>query len=119
MVRVLVVDDEPDLRFVLIRWFDRAGHDVSEAGDGTAALELVQRWRPDLVVTDLMMPVMDGFELIRRLRADPVTAGIPIIVLSGHWEVASGADAALAKPARQDELMTVAENLIKDGRDVR
>jgi two-component system, chemotaxis family, chemotaxis protein CheY len=117
--RVLVVDDEADLRFILRRCFDRAGYDVLEAGDGAAALRSVQEVRPDLVVTDLVMPVMDGFELIRRLRADPVTADIPIIVVSSNWTMASGADAAVGKPFEVRDVLELAKDLIKNGSDAQ
>jgi CheY-like chemotaxis protein len=115
----LVVDDETDLRFILRRCFDGAGYDVSEAGDGAAALRSVQQVKPDLVVTDLVMPVMNGFELIRQLRADPVTAGISIIVVSSNWTMASGADAALAKPFDPKAVLALAEDLIKNGGNKR
>src|SRR6266705_684210 len=82
MPRILVVDDEPDQRFMLRRIFERAGHDVTEVGDGAAALAVVRESPPDLVVTDMMMPVMDGPELIRCLRGEPATAGIPILAAS-------------------------------------
>jgi CheY-like chemotaxis protein len=114
--KVLVVDDESDLRFLMRRFFEKAGHEVRDAGDGAAALLAVQSWRPDLIVTDLMMPVMDGFEFIRRLRADPATATVPIVSVSGNWEMESGADALVAKPYDWRELITVAEGLIKHGR---
>ena len=78
-----MVDDEPDERFLLRRVFERAGHDVTDAADGSAALGIVRESPPDLVVTDMMMPVMDGVELIRRLRGDPATAGIPILASTG------------------------------------
>ena len=83
MPRILVVDDEPDQRFLLRRIFERAGHEVTDAGDGAAALRAVRESPPDLVVTDMMMPVMGGAELIRRLRSEPATAGIPILAASG------------------------------------
>jgi CheY-like chemotaxis protein len=111
-----VVDDEPDLRFVLRRLFERAEHEVIEAGDGAAALRAVTESPPDLLVTDMMMPVMDGAELIRRLRADPATAAIPILSVSGDWQLAVGADAVLAKPYDWKELIAVAEGLLKNGR---
>lgn len=117
--RVLVVDDESDLRFVLRRWLGRAGYDVSEAADGATALQAIRHSPPNLVVTDLMMPGMDGFELVRQLRADPVTAEIPIVVVSSNCEMATGVDAALSKPFKGNELLAVAGALIKDGRDVR
>jgi CheY-like chemotaxis protein len=114
---VLVVDDEPDLRFVLRRRFERAGYQVIEAGDGAAAMRQVQQSPPDLVITDIMMPVMNGVELIERLRAEPATAHIPIVSVSGDWELAVDADAVLAKPYVWDELMAVAQRLLTEGRD--
>jgi CheY-like chemotaxis protein len=117
--RVLVVDDEPDLRFMLRRVFERAGHEVSEAGDGAAALTSVEQARPDLVVTDMTMPVMGGVELIRRLRAEPATAAVPILAVSGDSHLAVGADAVLAKPYAWKELLAVAEGLLKEGRGHR
>jgi CheY-like chemotaxis protein len=118
--RVLIVDDEPDLRFILRRIFERAGHAVAEAGDGAAALTSVNQSRPDLVVTDMMMPVVDGVELIRRLRADPTTAAIPILAVSGdRTHLAGRADAVLAKPYVGTELLAVAERLFKEDRGHR
>jgi len=84
MARILVVDDEPDERFLVGRALRRAGHEVAVASDGANALKAVQERPPDLVLTDIMMPVMDGVELIRRLRAEPATAAIPILGQRGH-----------------------------------
>jgi len=79
VARILVVDDEPAQRFALRRIFERAGHEVIDAGEGAAALRAVRESPPDLVVTDMMMPVMGGDEFIRRLRSEPATVGIPIL----------------------------------------
>ena len=117
--RILVVDDEPDLRFILRRFFTRAGHEVTEAGDGAAALKSVRESPPDLVVTDMMMPVMGGVELIRRLRADPVTTAIPILSVSGDWQLAVEADVALAKPYLRAEILAVAEKLLQERRGTK
>lgn len=117
MARILVVDDEPDARFLLRYEFERAGHDVSEATDGAAALEAITASRPALVVTDMMMPTMGGAELIRRLRAVPDTAGIPILCVSGNRELATGADLALDKFGDLSDLIALAEDLIAKGRD--
>jgi CheY-like chemotaxis protein len=68
VARILAVDDEPAQRFALRRIFERAGYEVTDAGDGAAALRTVRDSPPDLVVTDMMMPVMDGKELIKRLQ---------------------------------------------------
>jgi CheY-like chemotaxis protein len=112
LFRILVVEDEPDVRYVLRRVFEGAGHTVAEAGHGAAALELVRTSAPDLVVTDMMMPVMGGAELISRLRADPATAQIPILAATGDVQLARGADAVLAKPYRREELLTAANALL-------
>ena len=112
MANILVVDDEPDLRFILRRLFERAGHTVSEAGHGAMALELVAATRPDLVVTDMMMPVMGGVDLIKRLRADTTTATIPIMAVSGDSHLAGAADVVLAKPFQRTELIARAEALL-------
>jgi CheY-like chemotaxis protein len=115
--RILVVDDEPDQRFLLRRTFERAGHEVTEANDGAAALRAVQESAPDLVVTDMMMPVMDGMELIRCLRGDPATAHILILAASGDTHLAGAADAILPKPYGGHHLLEIAEALLKEGRD--
>jgi two-component system chemotaxis response regulator CheY len=117
--KILVVDDEPAHRFLLRRIFERAGHVVSDAGDGAAALRAVADSRPDLVVTDMMMPVMDGAELIRRLRCEPATAGIPILAASGDPNLAVGADAVCTKPYSWRHLVEVADALLREGRDLR
>jgi len=119
VARVLVVDDEPAQRFMLHRIFERAGHQVADAGDGAAALRAVGESPPDLVVTDMMMPVMGGGELIRRLRCEPATADIPILAASGDPNLAVGADAVVSKPYRPEHLIEVADGLLREGRGVR
>lgn len=119
MPRILVVDDEPDQRFMLRRIFERAGHEVTDAGDGAAALRAVRESLPDLVVTDVMMPVMDGAEFIRRLRCDPATAGIPILAASGDSHLAGGADAVIPKPYQSHHLVEAAAALLREGRGLR
>lgn len=117
MARILVVDDEPDERFLLRRVFERAGHEVTDAADGAAALAIARELLPDLVVTDMRMPVMDGAELIRRLRADPATDGIPILASTGDPDLARGADLIRAKSASLQQLAAAADVLLKKGRD--
>jgi CheY-like chemotaxis protein len=112
LFRILVVDDEPDLRYILRRVFERAGHEVAEAGNGATALEAAHRSPPDLVVTDMMMPVMGGVELIRRLRGDPATAQLPILAVTGDAHLADGADAVLTKPWTSHQLLAAATALL-------
>jgi CheY-like chemotaxis protein len=112
MARILVVDDEPDLRFILRRCFERAGHEVVDAGDGAAALEAVRECSPDVVVTDVMMPVMSGVELIERLRADPATAAIAIVAVSSDVHLALAADVRVAKPVMGSHVVIVVAELL-------
>jgi len=81
-MRILLVEDAPFLRYAFGRLLRMHGFEVKEANDGLEALECVPEFRPQLVVTDLMMPVMDGVELIHRLRAAPETADLPILAMT-------------------------------------
>ncbi len=119
MSKILVVDDEPDQRFLLRRIFEQAGHEVTDAGDGAAAMRAVQESAPDLVVTDMMMPVMDGVTLIRRLRGAAATAHIPILAASGDIHLAGAADAVVPKPYEWRRLLAVADALLGEGCDLR
>jgi diguanylate cyclase (GGDEF)-like protein len=77
---VLVVDDDPDKRMILTVALEMAGYEVRTANDGESGLSAVESYQPDLIVTDVMMPKMDGYELARRVRANPLTRFIPIII---------------------------------------
>ncbi len=79
---VLIVDDDPDSRRVASKFLAAAGVEVREAPDGETALEDMRRKAPDVVVLDLMMPVLDGFGVLATMRADPLLAGVPVVVLS-------------------------------------
>ena len=107
--RILVVDDEPQLTRVLRTGLKSRGYDVRAAADGVAGFETFSDWLPDLVITDLAMPNMDGLEFCRRLRA---ISQVPIIILSAKGEekikVAAldiGADDFVTKPFGIDELL--------------
>lgn len=79
---VLVVDDEPDIRNILEQAISEAGYMVRTAAGGQEALRLVGQAQPDIILLDLMMPDMDGFEVLQRIRANPVTTNIPVVVLT-------------------------------------
>jgi diguanylate cyclase (GGDEF)-like protein len=79
---VLVVDDEPDKRLLLAFALEREGYEVHTAEDGESGLSAVERDQPDLIITDVMMPRMDGYEMIRRVRSNPQTKFIPVIIQS-------------------------------------
>jgi DNA-binding response OmpR family regulator len=105
VVRVLVVDDDPDVRLLCRLNLLRDGLQVLEASSGVDALELVHSARPDVVVLDIMMPRIDGLQVLRELREDARTKSLPIVILSartrGDDQIAgwtAGADAYLTKP---------------------
>jgi CheY-like chemotaxis protein len=106
--RILVVDDDPNIRELLSQEFTDAGHAVVTAANGREALAVVRRERPDLVVLDVMMPEMNGFDVAAVLKNDPATAQIPIVVLSIVQDrergVRIGVDRYLTKPIDTDLL---------------
>jgi CheY-like chemotaxis protein len=81
-MRVVLVEDAPFLRYAFARLLRMYGFEVREAVDGFDALESIAEFRPDLVLTDLMMPDMDGIELIKRLHDDPKTANLPVVAIT-------------------------------------
>lgn len=123
---ILVVDDDADIaRFVEVN-LRLHGFDVLLAEDGQDALEVVGRQRPDLAVVDLMMPRIDGLELTRRLRADPMTSALPIIMLTAKGMtvdkvvgLTAGADDYLVKPFDTSELLARIQSTLRRNREFR
>src|SRR5260370_11169709 len=110
--RVLIVEDEPDIRDLLVFHLERDGYQVAKAGSGADALRQAQVSAPDLVLLDLMLPEMDGLEVCRRLRQNPVTQGIPIVMLTARGDevdrvlgLEMGADDYVLKPFSPRELV--------------
>src|SRR5688572_26574675 len=119
LATVLIVEDHVDSRQMYAA-FLRPQFAVVEAGDGLVALELMEQSRPDIVVTDLALPRMDGFELVARMRADARFRDVPVIALSGYSgaEYASrareaGSNLVLQKPCLPDELARAVESAAK------
>ena len=109
---VLVVEDEPDIRNLIVHHLTRDGFRCRTAATGTEALGRVRSAPPDLVVLDLMLPEMDGLEVCRRLRGDPATAALPLIMLTAKADEVDrivglelGADDYLVKPFSPKELV--------------
>jgi CheY-like chemotaxis protein len=117
--RVVYVEDEPAVQRLVAFWLEDAGYEVLLAGDGRAGLELIRTERPDLVITDALMPEMTGDELVEALVADPELAGIPIIMATAAASplrtkkmLALGCVAVISKPMEEEPfLATVREAL--------
>ncbi len=119
--RVLVIDDDPDALALIRLMLRRRGYEVETAPGGVEALEfLAANELPDLILLDLMMPFMDGHEVCTRLRADPRTASLPVIVLTAKSQVSSrmeamelGADDYIVKPVHPDELTACIRHVLE------
>jgi diguanylate cyclase (GGDEF)-like protein len=123
---LLVVDDDPFIARLLEIELRAAGYDVRVAADGTQALEAAQERCPDLVLADVMMPNMDGFELTRRLRQGPRTAAVSVIMLTARGLSADklegfaiGADDYIVKPFDTPELLARIRGVLRRSRDTR
>jgi CheY-like chemotaxis protein len=119
MARVLVVDDEPDLISLLVDQLTALGHDVIVARDGVQGVQEALARRPDVVLTDVIMPFMDGPEMLERLRAEPETRGIPVIALSALTDSKTrarmsslGVRCFLGKPYSLKELASQIQNAV-------
>lgn len=117
--RILVVDDTPDLLDSIREFLRMEGYDVITSVNGKDALEKVALFNPHLIITDLLMPVMDGFALIEHVNNNPLTANIPIIVYSAKPEQESqdrvkalGARAFVIKPSTLEHLLQCVQQLI-------
>jgi two-component system, cell cycle response regulator DivK len=110
--RILVVEDQEDNRQILRDLLGSVGFEMLEAGDGQEALVQAAKERPDLILMDIQLPVMDGYEATRRIKADPATKSIPIIVVTSYAlsgdegkARAAGCDAYVTKPYSPRQLL--------------
>ncbi len=111
LVRIMVVDDDPDTVTILTRYLQREGFATLEALSGPQCLKLVGEHHVDVILLDLMMPEMDGFEVVRALKNNPATAEIPIIMITARDDIESrsegmrvGVSDFLAKPVFRKQL---------------
>ena len=117
---VLVVDDFADNREMYSEYLSFSGYEVIEAKNGVEAIEAAQARMPDIIIMDLSLPVMDGWEATRRLKADDQTRRIPIVALTGHALAGhskgakeAGCDSFLAKPCLPDQLVTEIRRMLE------
>lgn len=124
-VKILIVDDSRDSRLVLSRQLAGIGYDVFEAEDGVAALSAARRQRPNIVISDILMPNMDGFDLCRMIKTDPMLRDTRFIFYSANYlspederlALDMGATQYLRKPAEPEDLVGVIELLLREQRD--
>ena len=120
---VLVVDDSEPVRDLLAVNLELEGFDVRSAADGLEAIEVAMAWQPRVITLDVVMPRLGGFDTLARLRADPATAAIPVVIVTGRAQAADRArgealavDAYLSKPFEPTELVAVVTELARGGR---
>ncbi|NJO40864.1 MAG: response regulator [Cyanobacteria bacterium CRU_2_1] len=120
MSTVLIVDDSQTLRHMLTELLQTSGIKVVEATNGVEAKEKIQAKAPDLVITDLIMPQMNGYELCRWIKNDPTTQNIPVLICSTkseefdrYWGMKQGADAYITKPFHPVEMLKTVKQLLR------
>jgi CheY-like chemotaxis protein len=121
--RILVVDDSMTICAVLGKMLGREGYSVFSAGDGERAIELARSEQPAVIFLDIVLPGMNGFAVLRALRHDPLTAAIPIVMISGNPQATEqfyvqrfGADDFIKKPFGQAEVCESIHHLVSAGR---
>jgi len=114
MAKVLVVDDSPTELHVLTQYLHNAGHQTLTAADGQEGLEAARREKPDLILMDVVMPGLNGFQATRKISRDPEIGHIPIVMITTkdqetdrEWGLRQGARAYLVKPVSEDQLLGV------------
>ena len=122
-MRALVVDDSAVVRELIAVNLELEGFEVITAGDGRTGVDLAVEMRPDVITLDVMMPRLNGFDTAVLLRADPRTAGIPVVMVTGRAQSVDvdrgaqvGVDAYLTKPFEPAELVEVVTRLARTGR---
>lgn len=120
---LLLVDDDPGIRLALQAFLEDAGFSVSVARNAIEGLEIAEKTHPDLVISDIMMPQVDGYRFLQKLRAQPRFRFTPVIFLTAKGQTAEriqgyrhGCDAYMPKPGDPDELVAIVHNLLERSR---
>ena len=122
MPLVLIVDDSPTEQHVFCKALERHGYDTVVASDGEEAIATAEQVRPEVIVMDVVMPGMNGFQATRRLSRNPVTAAIPVVIVSAKgqetdriWGLRQGAAQYLVKPVETAQLIAAVEAALGNG----
>lgn len=120
MSLILIADDSPTEIYVLKKILEKYNHQIITAEDGEQAVEVAQKENPDLVLMDVVMPKLNGFQATRRLSKDPATQDIPVIIVSSKnqetdklWGMRQGAKGYLGKPVTEEQLMQEINTLLE------
>jgi len=126
MARILVVDDDLNLLQMVRLMLERVGHEVETTHKGAEGIAWAAKWQPDLAIIDIMMPDLDGYNVVRRMRANPQTARIPILILTARSQemdkqtaLEAGANAFLSKPVTAQQLTARVQTVLEAGVDYR
>jgi two-component system alkaline phosphatase synthesis response regulator PhoP len=121
--RILIAEDEPNIVISLEFLMREAGYDVTVASNGIDAIDLAEKLQPDLVVLDVMLPAVNGFEVCRRIRENRATRNAPVLMLTAHGResemekgLAAGANAYMTKPFSTKELVDTVAGLLGTAR---
>ena len=119
MSRILVVEDSPTVLYLMADALAKSGYEVLKATDGIEALRMAAEEKPNLVLLDVILPKLNGYQVCRRLKAEPETAGIPVVMITSkskntdrHWGLEQGADDYVVKPFEAHELLGVIGRLV-------
>ncbi len=114
MTQIMIIDDSPTDAHVLKQMLEKNGFNTVTAGDATEGIETAKREKPDLILMDVVMPGLNGFQATRELTSDPETASIPVIIVTRKdqqvdrmWGMRQGAKDYVTKPVRESSLMTL------------
>ena len=119
MARVLIVDDSPTETHVLRGMLEKHGHDVSVAESGERGIDIARKMVPDVILMDIVMPGVNGFQATRKLSKDPGTAAIPIVIISTKdqdtdriWGMRQGAREYITKPVSEERLISAVKGVL-------
>ncbi len=120
MSKVLIVEDSVSTRQYIADLLTSKGLVVKIASDGVEAMNILKKYRPDIVVMDIVMPRMNGYELCRNIKSNEETKNVPVVICSAkseefdrHWGMKQGADAYITKPFKSNELLSTIKQLLK------
>lgn len=124
MAKIMIVDDEPDIRLLVGKMLEREGYEVSQASTVREFLERLKEEKPDLILLDIMMPTLDGWEVSKRIKEDEETRDVPIVIFTVRTSDDSRikslqyakADAHIDKPFNREELLAVIKKHLRVGK---